>query len=245
MQPQSALSVNSWINYARALVTMSCSVHMRRMLPMNPTCTLTSARTLACCRVLSFTLASAFLAGCSVNPFIMNYRGDRMTPVLEAQVVQDAPAEGTAARRAVIADVVAAVHHEVHRALVGHPLQPPRPDAEGHRGAEREGRLPGPAQAVARDDADAVARRRAPSRSGRRPRRLRGATPRVARGIVRDEVRLSDPAEAQAVDSKPDAAEEWKHQRGGQQRHRDPRFQAAAPRRDGDDNGEHTLDLKA
>lgn len=67
----------------------------------------------------------------------------------------------------------------------------------------------------------------------------------AARGIVRDEVRLSDPAEAQAVDSKPDAAEEWKHQRGGQQRHRDPRFQAAAPRRDGDDNGEHTLDLKA
>ena len=39
----------------------------------------------------------------------------------------------------------------------------------------------------------------------------------AARGIVRDEVRLSDPAEAQAVDSKPDAAEEWKHQRGGQQ----------------------------
>ncbi len=66
------------------------------MLPMNPICTLTSARTLACCRVLSFTLASAFLAGCTVNPFIMNYRGDRMTPVLEAQVVQDAPAEGTA-----------------------------------------------------------------------------------------------------------------------------------------------------
>jgi hypothetical protein len=31
-----------------------------------------------------------------MNPFIMNYRGDRMTPVLEAQVVQDAPAEGTA-----------------------------------------------------------------------------------------------------------------------------------------------------
>ena len=69
---------------------------MRRMLRMNPTCTLTSARTLACCRVLSFTVASAFLTGCSMNPFIMNYRGDRMTPVLEAQVVQDAPAEGTA-----------------------------------------------------------------------------------------------------------------------------------------------------
>ena len=75
---------------------MSCSVRMRRMLRMNPTCTLTSARTLACCRVLSFTVASAFMTGCSMNPFIMNYRGDRMTPVLEAQVVQDAPAEGTA-----------------------------------------------------------------------------------------------------------------------------------------------------
>ncbi|NBX31910.1 MAG: hypothetical protein EBR07_04170 [Planctomycetes bacterium] len=66
------------------------------MLRMNPTCTLTSARTLAYCRVLSFTLASAFLAGCTLNPFIVNYRGDRLTPVLEAQVVQDAPAEGTA-----------------------------------------------------------------------------------------------------------------------------------------------------
>jgi hypothetical protein len=66
------------------------------MLRMNPTCTLTFARTLACCRVLSFTLAGVFLAGCTMNPFIMNYRGDRMTPVLEAQVVQDAPAEGTA-----------------------------------------------------------------------------------------------------------------------------------------------------
>ena len=75
---------------------MSCSVRMRRMLRMNLTCTLTSARTLAYCRVLSFTLAGVFLAGCTMNPFIMNYRGDRMTPVLEAQVVQDAPAEGTA-----------------------------------------------------------------------------------------------------------------------------------------------------
>ena len=36
------------------------------------------------------------MTGCSMNPFIMNYRGDRMTPVLEAQVVQDVPAEGTA-----------------------------------------------------------------------------------------------------------------------------------------------------
>ncbi|MEY3027149.1 MAG: hypothetical protein RLZZ238_2046 [Planctomycetota bacterium] len=33
------------------------------------------------------------------------------------------------------------------------------------------------------------------------------------RFVIRDEVRLSDPAEAQTVDSKPDAAEEWKHRR--------------------------------
>jgi hypothetical protein len=36
---------------------------------------------------------------------------------------------------------------------------------------------------------------------------------RVRRSEVRDEVRLSDPIAAQAIDSKPDAAEEWKHKR--------------------------------
>jgi len=30
------------------------------------------------------------------------------------------------------------------------------------------------------------------------------------RGLIRDEVRLSDPSEAQPVDGKPDAVEEWK-----------------------------------
>ena len=33
------------------------------------------------------------------------------------------------------------------------------------------------------------------------------------RFMVRDEVRLSDPISAQAIDAKPDAAEEWKHKR--------------------------------
>jgi len=33
------------------------------------------------------------------------------------------------------------------------------------------------------------------------------------RFVVRDEVRLSDPLSAQAIDAKPDAAEEWKHKR--------------------------------
>lgn len=33
------------------------------------------------------------------------------------------------------------------------------------------------------------------------------------RPSVRDEVRLSDPIAAQAIDSKPDAADEWKHKR--------------------------------
>lgn len=36
---------------------------------------------------------------------------------------------------------------------------------------------------------------------------------RTKRFEVRDEVKLSDPIAAQAIDSKPDAAEEWKHKR--------------------------------
>lgn len=60
---------------------------------------------------------------------------------------------------------------------------------------------------------------------------------------VRDDVRLSDPAKAEAVDPKPDAAEEWKHRRPRQQ-HRDPRFAAAEPP-SSDDSGEHALDVKA
>jgi hypothetical protein len=38
------------------------------------------------------------------------------------------------------------------------------------------------------------------------------------RAAIRDEVRLSDPGEAQPVDIKPDAAEEWKHRKPGDQR---------------------------
>lgn len=68
------------------------------------------------------------------------------------------------------------------------------------------------------------------------------ASPR--RAMVRDEVKLSDPLEAQAVDAKPDAVEEWKHQRGGGQ-HRDPRFAAAQPRRPDADGGTHKLDITA
>ena len=65
----------------------------------------------------------------------------------------------------------------------------------------------------------------------------------VWQGFVRDVVKISDPQQAQAVDSKPDAVEEWKHHRGGRQHH-DPRFAASEPRRtDGPD--EHTLDIKA
>ena len=79
--------------------------------------------------------------------------------------------------------------------------------------------------------------------NGARPRekaKTREADPR--RVVTRDEVKLSDPLLAQAVDSKPDAAEEWKHRRGGSQYH-DPRQASADPRNDAGD-GEHKLDIK-
>lgn len=38
----------------------------------------------------------AFLAGCTTNPFLAGYRGERMAPVAEARVVQEAPAAGAA-----------------------------------------------------------------------------------------------------------------------------------------------------
>jgi len=63
---------------------------------MNPTFIVTNARLLSCRVVLALLFPVALLAGCTANPFLMNYRGDRLSPVLEAQVVQDAPAEGTA-----------------------------------------------------------------------------------------------------------------------------------------------------
>ena len=52
---------------------------------------------------------------------------------------------------------------------------------------------------------------------------------RAKRFEVRDEVRLSDPIAAQAIDSKPDAAEEWKHKR----------------QNEGGAHGGGTLDIKA
>lgn len=59
---------------------------------------------------------------------------------------------------------------------------------------------------------------------------------------IRDEVRLSDPAAAEAVEAKPDAVEEWKHERP-----RDPRRDGRlAPRNPGDDGApESRLDIKA
>lgn len=70
------------------------------------------------------------------------------------------------------------------------------------------------------------------------------------RVLARDEVRLSDPMKAEAIDPKPDAAEEWKHRRprtprddGQKNRRRDPRF-GPDPRSD-DDGGISHIDLKA
>jgi hypothetical protein len=60
--------------------------------------------------------------------------------------------------------------------------------------------------------------------------------------VVKDEVRLSDPMQADAVDPKPDAAEEWKHRRP-RTPHRDPRF-PNAPRTDPGDEGGH-IDIQA
>ena len=56
--------------------------------------------------------------------------------------------------------------------------------------------------------------------------------------VVRDEVRLSDPMQADAIDPKPDAAEEWKHRRPSTPRRlgRDGRFNQ--PRANGDDDGD-------
>ena len=78
-----------------------------------------------------------------------------------------------------------------------------------------------------------------------RPRekaKTKEADPR--RVSTRDEVKLSDPTLAQAVDAKPDAVEEWKHRRGGSQSYHDPRNAMAEQRRDENDV-EHKLDIKA
>lgn len=68
----------------------------------------------------------------------------------------------------------------------------------------------------------------------------------VVRGEVRDEVRLSDPIAAQAIDAKPDAAEEWKNE-GGKHRHRDTRTDAlrGQAKDRGDDSRGGSLDIKA
>ena len=59
---------------------------------------------------------------------------------------------------------------------------------------------------------------------------------------VKDEVRLSDPMQADAIDPKPDAAEEWKHRRPSTPRRpgRDGRF--TEPRANGDGEGDGDRD---
>ncbi len=79
--------------------------------------------------------------------------------------------------------------------------------------------------------------------SGAKPRektKPQEADPR--RVFVLDEVRLSDPLKAEAVDPKPDAVEEWKQGRGRQHPH-DPRAQPLAQRATTDGNASH-LDVK-
>ena len=62
------------------------------------------------------------------------------------------------------------------------------------------------------------------------------------RVFVLDEVRLSDPLKAEAIDPKPDAVEEWKQGRGRLHPH-NVRANATAPRADTDGNSGH-LDVK-
>ncbi len=65
----------------------------------------------------------------------------------------------------------------------------------------------------------------------------------TSRVFARDEVRLSDPLKAEAIDPKPDAVEEWKQRRGHPQPHA-PLPDAATQRRDGESPPSH-LDIKA
>jgi len=91
---------------------------------------------------------------------------------------------------------------------------------------------PGAIQAsfIARDAAGPRARERGKPPEAERPR-----------FVVQDEVRIKDPAEADAIDPKPDAADEWKFRRPrGEQRR--PKAEDA-PRTDGDDHVH--LDIKA
>jgi hypothetical protein len=89
-------SANLLINCMLVLERVARGAPKRKMPCMNSTFAVTHARTLVRFGVLAFVFPVVFLTGCTANPFLMNYRGDRMTPVLEAQVVQAAPATGTA-----------------------------------------------------------------------------------------------------------------------------------------------------
>ena len=75
--------------------------------------------------------------------------------------------------------------------------------------------------------ASLIAQHAAGARPREKPRTKDADAPR--RSAIQDEVRLSDPVEAQEVEPKPDAAEEWKHRR--------------TPPRDGGDRP--SLDLRA
>jgi hypothetical protein len=59
--------------------------------------------------------------------------------------------------------------------------------------------------------------------------------------VIKDEVRITDPIESEAIDPKPDAVEEWKHRR--------PRSDERRPKVEDDpraDGGDHIhLDIKA
>jgi len=81
---------------------------------------------------------------------------------------------------------------------------------------------------IAQHAAGARPRDKAKTREADSPRRV----------TVQDEVRLSDPAEAQEVEPKPDEAEEWKHRRTPHL-HRDGRRDPSP----GDDRP--SLDIKA
>jgi hypothetical protein len=59
--------------------------------------------------------------------------------------------------------------------------------------------------------------------------------------VIKDEVRITEPIESEAIDPKPDAVEEWKHRRPRSDERR-PKVDDA-PRTDGEDHIH--LDIKA
>lgn len=63
--------------------------------------------------VLALPLLSALLGGCgAINPFLANYRGDRLEPVPSAVVVAAPPAEGTARQLGTSRFLLTAPHQE-------------------------------------------------------------------------------------------------------------------------------------